>query len=321
MMELSAYPHQESCLRVAQWPSAMPLERAWAVLREPIEDALYLYGAVLLRGTGIECVAQFAALSELVCPGLLSYRYRSTPRTDLGQNVYTTTEYPARLSIPQHNENAYQDDWPMRLMFCCVSPAEDGGQTPLSNIRAVTQAIPLELRQAFQQRGLRYVRHYHPGIDLSWQEVFQTDQPQQVEAFCTAHGIDWCWDGAGLLQTVQHRPALANHPKGELLWFNQAHLFHQSALAGGTRSALKNIYGDQALPRDVLFGDGSVIPDAVLEDIRAAYAAHTFVFDWQAQDVLLLDNMLVAHGRAPFRGERKVLVAMGQRYSESGAVD
>jgi alpha-ketoglutarate-dependent taurine dioxygenase len=34
-------------------------------------------------------------------------------------------------------------------------------------------------------------------------------------------------------------------------------------------------------------------------------------FTWEAGDVLLLDNMLAAHGRAAFSGQREVLVAMG----------
>jgi len=35
-------------------------------------------------------------------------------------------------------------------------------------------------------------------------------------------------------------------------------------------------------------------------------------FPWQPQDVMLLDNMLTAHGRAPFKGSRRILVAMAE---------
>jgi alpha-ketoglutarate-dependent taurine dioxygenase len=34
-------------------------------------------------------------------------------------------------------------------------------------------------------------------------------------------------------------------------------------------------------------------------------------FRWERGDVLLLDNYLVAHGRNPYEGPRKILVAMG----------
>jgi len=32
--------------------------------------------------------------------------------------------------------------------------------------------------------------------------------------------------------------------------------------------------------------------------------------DWRTGDVLLVDNVLLAHGRRPFTGDRRVLVAM-----------
>ena len=54
------------------------------------------------------------------------------------------------------------------------------------------------------------------------------------------------------------------------------------------------------LPVHAYYGDGSPFEPAVLEAIRAAYQQVTVMFPWQACDILLLDNMLTAHGRMPF---------------------
>jgi hypothetical protein len=69
---------------------------------------------------------------------------------------------------------------------------------------------------------------------------------------------------------------------------------------------------DEEPPRNACYGDGSAIEDEALEEIRAAYDRETVVFPWQPRDVLLLDNMLAAHGRRPYRGTRKIVVGIGQ---------
>ena len=46
--------------------------------------------------------------------------------------------------------------------------------------------------------------------------------------------------------------------------------------------------------------------------LREAYRRETVSFPWQKGDLLMLDNMLVAHGRAPFSGPRQILVGMAE---------
>ena len=104
---------------------------------DTIGEKLLEHGALLLRGFGINDVARFesvvAGLSR--CP--LDYMYRSTPRTSVGKNVFTATEFPPPLEIPLHNENAYQRDWPLKLAFCCIEAAATGGQTSIADMRTV----------------------------------------------------------------------------------------------------------------------------------------------------------------------------------------
>ena len=48
-----------------------------------------------------------------------------------------------------------------------------------------------------------------------------------------------------------------------------------------------------------------------IEEIRAAYANEAVIFPWENNDILVLDNMLTAHGRRPYRGGRRIVVGMG----------
>ena len=285
----------------------------WQAHRHQLDAVLRRTGGVLLRGFDHADRQAFAALvDELLVPS--EYIYRSTPRTEVGDRVYTATEYPAARTIPQHCENAYQDTWPRWLAFYCELPATAGGDTPLADCAEVTRRLPAELVARFAARRVTYRRHYRDGVDLPWSTVFGTRDRGEVEAYCRRHGIAWTWIGDDQLRTEQTCDALVRHPvTGEPVWFNQAHLFHASSLDDASRSALVQMYGEDALPRHACFGDGAPIGAEDLACIHDTYARCARSFAWRRTDVLLIDNLAIAHGRQPFRGDRRVLVAMGDR--------
>jgi hypothetical protein len=162
-----------------------------------------------------------------------------------------------------------------------------------------------------------YVRNYDDdALDLSWREVFQTNSRAEVENYCLKAGMKVEWNGDKQLRTSQVCQAVIEHPlTGEMVWFNQAHLFHVSSLEQDVRSLLQSTSGGNE-PRNAFFGDGSEIGEAVLNHIRSVYEKEMVTFPWQRGDVLILDNILKAHGRKPYRGPRQIVVGMG-RLAES----
>lgn len=278
--------------------------------KRELDDLLAEHGALLFRGFHIDSEGTFGEAARCVAPDLLDYTYRSTPRTTVERGIYTATEYPATVTIPQHNENAYQRDWPMRLMFACVQPAASGGDTPLADTRRVTRRLGGQIVDTFAEKGVLYVRNYHKHLDVQWQTVFQTELRAQAEEFCRRNDIDYEWIQDGRLRTKQRCQGVAAHPQGETLFFNQAHLFHVSSLDAATRNALLSMFTEADLPRNAYYGDGTALEQPTLESIRAAYHAEATSFTWQRGDFLLIDNMLVSHGRMPYQGTRKVLVSM-----------
>ena len=283
--------------------------------REVIDRALADHGAVLFRGFEVGGLAAFSSLIQVVGGTPEEYTYRSTPRTELGGGVYTSTEYPADKSIPFHNENSYTRSWPLKLFFYCEIPSAEGGATPIADSARVYDGIPAEIRDRFAAKQVMYVRNYGEGVDLPWQEVFQTQDRAAVEAFCRSHDISWEWKGDDRLRTRQVCQAVARHPRnGKMLWFNQAHLFHVSSLEPETQEAMLEAFAEEDLPRNTFYGDGSRIDPADLDAVRAVYAREEVAFPWQREDVLLLDNMAVAHARHPYRGERKIRVGMTEPF-------
>jgi len=288
----------------------------WATTnREQIEQQLLRYGAILFRGFDVKTVAEFEQFMKSLAGDLLDYSYRSTPRTQVSGRIYTSTEYPAHQTIPLHNEMSYTRRWPMMLGFFCVEAAEHGGETPIADSRKVFERIDSSIRDRFSRLGVRYVRHYGEGLDLTWQNVFQTENRREAEEFCRAAGIEFEWRGNERLCTSEVCQATAAHPRtGEMVWFNQAHLFHVSSLESEIRDLLLSSSGGEP-PRNAFYGDGTAIDNSDLEVIRAAYEKETVVFPWRKKDVLLLDNMLAAHGRKPYRGARQIVVGMGRPHT------
>lgn len=282
---------------------------------DTLSDLLLEHGALLLRGFG-DSARLFERFVDAFSFERLSYVYRSTPRTAVSGKIFTATEYPADQHIPFHCENSYQRDWPMLLAFCCTEPAAQGGATPLADVRRVTDRLPVTLVDEFRSRRVRYSRYYQPGADLSWQEVFQTGHREVVEAYCRANDIALDWHGEEELSTSQVCQGIARHPVlGADVWFNQAHLFHPSSLGSEIEQMLVDMYGSDKLPRTAGFGDGGPIARSTLAEVSAAFQHEARIFQWQKSDVLLIDNMQIAHGRAPFSGKRTVLVAMSNSHS------
>jgi alpha-ketoglutarate-dependent taurine dioxygenase len=290
----------------------------WASAERPLINSLLLqHGAILFRGFGIQNLEDFESLMRAVSAELLEYSYQSTPRTSLTKFVYTSTEYHPELAIPLHNEMSYAPDWPMKIWFFCVEPADENGVTPLADSRRVYERIDAAVRTRFAAEGILYVRNYGSGLDLSWEKVFQTSDRAAVADYCRKNGIEWEWTSDNGLRTREKHQAVARHPlTNEMVWFNQAHLFHVSNMDSEIRETLLGELSENELPRHACLGDGSQIAADDLRSIREAYEQETVSFPWQKGDLLLVDNMLVAHGRTPYHGQREVVVGMAESFSK-----
>ncbi|NJK50528.1 TauD/TfdA family dioxygenase [Candidatus Gracilibacteria bacterium] len=289
----------------------------WAVNnRHWIEEKLLKYSALLFRDFDLTRNFVFEHFIQSISSELIEYSYGSTPRTLVTGKIYTSTEYPAEQFIPLHNEMAYSLNWPMKIWFFCVKVAAQGGETPIADSRKIFQRIDTKIKERFIDKKVMYVRNYLKGIDLDWRDVFQTTNKVEVESYCRKAGIEFEWKSEDHLRTTQVCQAIAIHPQtGDRVWFNQAHLFHVSSLQTEVRESLLSAIAEENLPRNAFYGDGSPIESSTIEEINEIYQQEAITFPWKEGDILMLDNMLVAHGRKPFVGTRKVLVGMADAFS------
>jgi alpha-ketoglutarate-dependent taurine dioxygenase len=289
---------------------------AWAAAqRGPIRELLLRHGGILFRGFTGGSVETFRSFIAAVSTQPLPYLERSSPRHAVGDHVYTSTDHPPRHRIFLHNEQSYHITWPLRIFFHCVVPPASGGATPVADCRNVYRRISPPLRERLEERDYLYVRHFGPHVGLSWREAFQTDDRAEVERYCADNDIELTWGEDETLSTRQRRPVSAVHPNtGEMTWFNHLTFFNVSTLGPMVAEAML-LMGKENLPNNTYYGDGADIEPAVLDELRAAYEAETVVIPWQEGDIMMLDNMLVAHGREPYTPPRQIVVGMAEPWS------
>ena len=283
--------------------------------QQEIDEKLLHTGAILFRGVDISDIQDFSKFSQIVFGKSLDYKDGTTPRTKLAEHVYTSTEYDPSQEILPHNELSYSSVYPSKLLFCCTKVAPEGGETPLGDSRQILKNMPIEIVEEFREKGLIYIRNLHGGDGLgqSWQQAFETDDKAAVEEFCKKNEVEYTWKPNGHLHLAQHRPGIIRHPEtNEEVWFNQVDQFHPSHLNEKLLKTLMMIHKNdvKSLPMFVCYGDGTEIATETIQQIRTCVDNQMKVNPWTVSDVVLVDNLLVCHGRRPYKGDRKVLVSM-----------
>ena len=261
--------------------------------------------------------------------GELFEDYGDLPRGNVNDRIYNATPYPSDKAIGFHNEGVHTGKWPRRIIFYCRIPAERDGQTPIVDCRQIVAEMDPDLRELLATKGIRYVRNftfeqdYRDGLDVSWKEFFRTSDKAEVEAICRANGNDFAWFANDRLRISRTSPAIVSHPvTGDLCFISQLETHHLACLDPELRQAVQSIFREDELPRHAYFGDGTPIPDGMVEHLTGLCWGNAFEFTWRAGDVLMVDNMLMAHARRPFSGKRHIMVSMSDMVTaeETGVV-
>jgi hypothetical protein len=295
--------------------------------RDEVLAATHGVGAVLLRGFGVLEPADFERIAVALDPAVEAYEGGATDRDAVSARAYEASRYPGVLHLPIHSETCYLRRFPRRLFFCCPTVARRGGETTLADNRAVLAALPEDVRRRFEARGVGYVRNalsrdagwrlrFARALGSSavqtWQDMFETDDREQVERFCRERDMACTWRSDGSLSLNDSLPATRVHPDtGEAVWFNQAHIFHTGPSRFGLLYPLIRLLnggGSDALYH-CTYGDGQALPEADIRAVRRVLAEHERPHAWEAGDVLVVDNLLAGHGRRSFRGSRSVWFA------------
>jgi alpha-ketoglutarate-dependent taurine dioxygenase len=290
--------------------------------KDQFEKELMKHGGILLRGFGIQSAEDFNNFMKCFNTEPLPYMFRSSPRKELDKtikNIYLSTSYPSNRSINMHNESSYSRIWGKKIVFCCIKPSLKGGETPLADCRRVINDIRPDLVEKFRTRGVKYRRNLLPDLGMSWQEVFQTDDINVAKATCAKYHIAYKFDNEEKFVIEWLKPAVYRHPlSNEETWFNHVLFFNKYSRYEELGLSSNDSIPDEYLTSDTFFGDGSEITYEEYLEIKNAYLRNLVVFPYEKGDILFLDNMLTAHGRKPYQGDRIIATAIIEAAFDDG---
>jgi alpha-ketoglutarate-dependent taurine dioxygenase len=279
--------------------------------RDALRAAVADRGSVRVRGLELRDASDAGAVFERLAGELMTEREAFAAREGYSHGVYSSASWPQNQPMCMHHELSYTLEFPGLMMFACLGAPSEGGATGVADSEAVLAALPADLVERFEREGWLLTRSYNDEIGASVAEAFGTDDREAVESYCRANAIELEWQPDGGLRTRQRRSAVVQHPRtGRRCWFNQIAFLSEWTMAPEVREFLVDMYGADGLPFNTRFGGGDPIGEDVVELLNEVYEASTVREPWQAGDLMLVDNIRMAHSREPFEGPREVIVGM-----------
>jgi alpha-ketoglutarate-dependent taurine dioxygenase len=284
------------------------------------------FGAVLIRGLADLSPARCQQVLAGVCGGRWYLGDQvQTARKQLAENIYTASVYDQAFEIPLHHEGIQKKPFPGILYFACELPATSGGATRLVQVRHVVSSLSEFAKDRLWECGIVYKQAYGFAGCREWASAFKIDSRSELEGFFRSHNMHWEWHSGDRLSVTYRRPAFMRHPAdGAVSLTNNA--IHY--VINGSPSDLLSRPATETSPppADVAIGDHSTTA-RILTELDAAYQASTYRIQWSAGDLLVVDNILVAHGRDSFKGDRKLHFASSHpvvlidRHQDGGIAD
>ena len=151
-------------------------------------------------------------------------------------------------------------------------------------------------------------------LGRSWPSAFSTQNKEEVEKILeNSQEVEFYWGEGDRLTTISQGSVdgLRSHPHThQKVWSNHLHLFHYAG-EEGLQQLFKLYKADPSkMAKFCWYGDRSEIDPDNVKIIQSTLSSSEMFFTWKKGDVLVIDNLLMAHGQEKFLSERLILTAM-----------
>ncbi len=290
--------------------------------RAELDRLILDHGAILLRGFPMRSAMDFDAFTHVFPPYRHGYVGGMSPRKIIKGNVLESTRLPETFKISLHSEMAYMKSYPPRIAFFCKQAALAGGETIIGSMHEFMQRLPAELKEKLEEHDVHIVRNFGPagstaGMDvidhpdkIAWNDAFYTDSRTEVERRCAELGMTPIWNEDGSLTLQDSTKTFTVHPQtGERFYRNNLHT-NASFDRPGFSEIAAAVRARQKRPSGMYLDNGETLSAEEAATINRVYEEIELAWPWQNGDIMVLDNLQVAHGRNASSGPREIMVAL-----------
>jgi hypothetical protein len=293
-------------------------------------------GALLFRQFPIQTYAEKRQILRALGITLEThYPFGISPRTALDEGVFKSTEVPNPFPLAAHTEMSYLPFRPGIIAFHCALAPLQYGETPLFDMRAVWEQLCDKTKAALREKNIHY-KHSYPrsssflsrGIGLTWPSMFKSDDKHAVSLALEQQGFDYRWGKNDRLEYTTAVPSVIRHPVTQIESLNllliHPYVTYRAFAQLRSRQGFLMNYGLLMMTllysvlgcaaTSVFFSDNQKIPYAMVKEICDLTWDNACLFPWQQNDLLLVDNIAIAHGRMNVVGPRKITVSLGNLY-------
>lgn len=319
-----------------------------------LRDRLKTDGGLYFTGFDVTEPVHFDTVAKAIDPGLCeSHDFDDGARMWRTKHVYDaslSSIVKDKLPLSFHNEDAFVPYVPSTIMLCALRPAQYGGETILADGRKVFNDFPEDLKAKFKGRKIKSTFTTPDSTFLVNTRILKhEDEIQKLGQKYGASSIKRVGDFH--THFVFDVPAVVRHEKTDMpVWFSRAHManclsqvidiWNAYRYRKNLKSYLESFYvmGKivfqylSSLPATQfkknknkdLFRDGCAFDDDSRITIRdqfkicRAYWKNAAILPLNAGDIIILDNLLVTHGRLPYKGSRHLLSCIGSQKMVEG---
>ncbi len=264
-----------------------------AIGKEALVGVYKKYGALLLRGFKVDLNA-FSTLTQSLSSSAVFNESPGREVIDAEQNIQTVNL--GNQAFPLHPELSREPWKPDICFFWCMQAPSRGGLTTICDGVEIVKRLPPQTRAALDSRQLLHRQLATPAECAYW---LGSAEPSDAMLAAPPEFCPYTFERSNgkilrsFLRPVFHKPMFSDD-----LAFGNFLLFARYL---------------QRLRIFPTFENGEIVPDDLLDQVKAVSDQLETPVPWQPGDVVILDNTRFMHGRQAITDvtERRIATYFG----------